>query len=72
MNTIQNKLDLSEDRKLSFIKNSGLIKKIDSIPKQDGNIVKKKKLITSIIFPSPEIFIKFEIVVSKLFQFGRV
>ena len=32
MNTIQNKLDLSEDRKLSFIKKLSLIKKIDSIP----------------------------------------
>ena len=47
MNTIQNKLDLSEDRKL-FYKKLSLIKKIDSIPKRDGNIVK------SIIFPSPQ------------------
>ena len=34
MNTIQNKLDLSADRKPSFIKKKpSLIKKIDSIPK---------------------------------------
>ena len=47
MNTIQNKFDLSENRKLSFIKKLSLIKKVDSIPKRDRNIVK------SIIFPSP-------------------
>ena len=49
MNTIQNKFNLSEDRKLSFIKKKlSLIKKIDSTPKRDGNIVK------SIIFPSSQ------------------